>query len=101
MRQCPPHTLEFLPEAKARESPHRAGLVGSQSCAERGERVAAIVRLVDNADGGEDTQQTRKRGRVCAGDTGERCHILARLTQMVCETKYRRSVYNLGDPAAR
>ena len=56
MRQCPPHTLEFLPEAKARESPHRAGLVGSQSCAERGERVAAIVRLVDNADGGEDSE---------------------------------------------
>jgi hypothetical protein len=58
MRQCPPRTLHFLAQNEARPGPHRAGLVGSQSRAERGEHVAAIVRFVHNANGGEGTQQT-------------------------------------------
>jgi hypothetical protein len=53
-----------------------------------------------NADGGESAQQTRKRGWMRGGGAGERGHILGLLPEMVRETKFRRGMYDLGDPAA-
>jgi len=76
-------------------------LICSQSCAERGERVAAIVGLVHNAHGSKDTEQTRKRGRMRRGGTGERRHILNLVAEMVRETKFCRGVDDAGDPTAR
>ena len=59
-----------------------------------------IVRLVHNADRGEGTQQTCKRGRVHGGGIGQRRYILRLPAEMVRETKLYRGV-DLSDPAAR
>src|SRR5437762_10352709 len=76
MWQCPPRTSHFVAQNESRPSPHRARLVGSQSRAERRERVAAIFGLVQNSNAGEGAQQTRQRGRMRGGGIGERRHVL-------------------------
>jgi hypothetical protein len=97
--------LDPLPDVAVvtgdRPSPHRAVVVGSQSRPKRGKHVAAIVRLVHNTNSGKGAKQTRKRRRVRGGGPGERRHILGLLPEMVRETKFRRGVDELSDPAAR